>query len=490
MAERVQRGGQGRSRAQWSWFVGGAALAVAMVLSGRQTAYTAYSLEVHKASAIPAFARKYGLPCSACHTAWPELNAFGQAFRDRGYQLGNDRDSPIYQNPSYIPITFRMTPNWHLERTDHQPVDAQSGNPASGLVEGTITQSGFDLSGMDLWLAGTLFKDISFSLLPSSNNLASFHFENAYVRFDNLLASRWVNFKLGKFELDNLVSEKRFLFISGNGGLYQSYHFVPVGDATNFGLGDNQLGVELAGHSDNSYTRYGVAVLSSSEGAVGLPSNKAYDTYLTFSQAFDAGKLGVERIGAYAYVGQRSTGILTSSAAPGTPPGGTTPIPGTGFGNKSFYRVGVAGDLFLGDLELLPFFMHASDDVYLATGTAADSALPAGARSPVWNSGFLEAHYYVSPQLVFTGRYETVQMSHQALASTPGDLGNINAYSFGCRWYPIMFSRAGLSWHGELSRVKTQGAVPLSFDGVGAPPLSPATGVWSTSVFVGLDFDF
>jgi len=38
-------------------------------------------LAVHKTAAIPAFARKYGLACSACHTAWPELNAFGQRFR-------------------------------------------------------------------------------------------------------------------------------------------------------------------------------------------------------------------------------------------------------------------------------------------------------------------------------------------------------------------------------------------------------------------------
>ncbi len=27
--------------------------------------------------AIPAFARKYGLRCSACHEAWPKLNSFG-----------------------------------------------------------------------------------------------------------------------------------------------------------------------------------------------------------------------------------------------------------------------------------------------------------------------------------------------------------------------------------------------------------------------------
>ena len=56
--------------------------------------------------AIPAFARKYGLPCSACHEAWPMLNTFGQTFKDNGYQLMNDRDSPIWQNPSYWPVNL------------------------------------------------------------------------------------------------------------------------------------------------------------------------------------------------------------------------------------------------------------------------------------------------------------------------------------------------------------------------------------------------
>ena len=36
------------------------------------------------ARAIPAFARKYGMPCSACHEAWPKLNNFGQVFKDNG----------------------------------------------------------------------------------------------------------------------------------------------------------------------------------------------------------------------------------------------------------------------------------------------------------------------------------------------------------------------------------------------------------------------
>ena len=70
------------------------------------------------ANALPAFARKYGLRCSACHEAWPMLNYFGQKFKDNGYQLMNDRDSPIWQNPSYWPVTFRIIPQWHRDSGD------------------------------------------------------------------------------------------------------------------------------------------------------------------------------------------------------------------------------------------------------------------------------------------------------------------------------------------------------------------------------------
>jgi hypothetical protein len=447
----------------------------------------AYALPVQKVLAIPAFARKYGLPCSACHTAWPELNNFGQVFRDNGYQLMNDRDSPIYQNPTYFPITFRITPNWHLESTTHQPVDSIPGGGAGSTPQDkTVTTHGFDLSGLDIWTAGTLFKNVSFSVLPSANSAGVFHFENAYVRFDNLGGSRWLNLKFGKFELDNLISEKRFLFLSGNGGLYQTYHFVPHGDSTGFGVGDNQIGVELMGHSAKSYTRYSVALLSSNEGQVGLPSNRTYDTYLTFSQAFQFRSFGLQRLGAFAYIGERPTVTQTSSTS-----GAPVPIPGAATGNKPFYRVGFAGDLyaFRGKWEFLPYYVHGYDNAFLGTKTAANMTLPPGAHAPVWNGGFLESHYYVSPQFVLTGRYEIIRMAQQALDTNPGYLGDIDAYSFGYRWYPFMYSRAGLAFHNEYSMARSRGAAPLSMDGAGAA-FSPSSGVWSRSLLIGFDFDF
>lgn len=36
---------------------------------------------------IPSFARQTGLPCSACHTSFPQLNDFGRAFKMNGYTL-------------------------------------------------------------------------------------------------------------------------------------------------------------------------------------------------------------------------------------------------------------------------------------------------------------------------------------------------------------------------------------------------------------------
>ncbi|HKH99194.1 MAG TPA: hypothetical protein VJ999_08805, partial [Candidatus Sulfotelmatobacter sp.] len=90
------------------------------------------------ANALPAFARKYGLRCSACHESWPMLNYFGQKFKDNGYQLMNDRDAPIWQNPAYWPVTFRITPIWHRLSTGKVQTD-------TGVTR--ITSSGFDLSG-------------------------------------------------------------------------------------------------------------------------------------------------------------------------------------------------------------------------------------------------------------------------------------------------------------------------------------------------------
>ena len=446
------------------------------------------------ANALPAFARKYGLRCSACHESWPMLNYFGQKFKDNGYQLMNDRDAPIWQNPGYWPVTFRIIPLWHRVSTGKVAVDTYSGGALSGSTISRVTTSGFDISGLDFHTGGTLEKNFSFYVLPSSDNTASFHFETVMARLDNLFGSPWLNIKLGKFELDNLLSEKRILTLTGNGGIYQLYHFSPLTaagmpDGNIWGkMGDNQLGAELMGHSWNDRTRYSVALLSTNDGTPGLPYGNAYTGFFAASQAFDAGKAGVQRVGFYAMVGQAPTTWLTQN-------GGTSIVGGSGIGNKSFSREGFVGQFYFGQhVDLQVVTQHGQDSVWFGQGygdlvdgvavnnNVSGTVLPAGSRAPSWNGVLVEPHYVYSPQLIFIGRYETIRMSQQASPGMASNLGNISTYTIGYRYNPFMTSRAGFAWHNEYNWLHQDGTGPM---------VGLATSNINTSeLLLGFDFDF
>ena len=450
------------------YFLTAALVSIFLILSGSQPA-----------NALPAFARKYGLRCSACHESWPMLNYFGQKFKDNGYQLMNDKDSPVWQNPSYWPITLRITPYWSRESTNKIAADT-----ASGVA--SLATTGFNLSGLDILTGGTLEKNISFLLVPSSDETGAFHFESANVRFDNLFHSPWLNVKVGKFELDSFISEKRTLTLSASGGAYQLFHFIPVNDGNIFGqLGDNQLGAEWMGHSYNDRTRLSAAVFSSVDGNVDLPyGQNAYTAFFAGSQAFGTGKLGTQRLGFYAMIGQAPTTYLTS---------GGVPVPGSGTGNKSFSRIGFEGLFYLGPhLDFQVFTQHGSDNAWfgacfgeIVTGTCdpannpgIGATLPAGFRNPTWNGAFVETHVVVNPQFTIFQRSEWVRMSQQADPTSPSNLGDIDNYVFGYRYNPFMTSRDGFAFHNEYSWIRQRGTAPDLGD------------LSSSSILLGFDFDF
>ena len=112
------------------------------------------------ANALPAFARKYGLRCSACHESWPMLNYFGQKFKDNGYQLMNDRDAPIWQNASYWPITFRITPFGPGRPAKCRSITAATGEQKITTIRLRPERPGLSMTG------GTLEKNFSFLLAP------------------------------------------------------------------------------------------------------------------------------------------------------------------------------------------------------------------------------------------------------------------------------------------------------------------------------------
>jgi hypothetical protein len=67
------------------------------------------------ADAVPSFARQTGQPCSACHTAFPELTPFGRRFKLSGYTLeGGDSKLP--------PLTVMLMPGYtHTKSAQDTP---------------------------------------------------------------------------------------------------------------------------------------------------------------------------------------------------------------------------------------------------------------------------------------------------------------------------------------------------------------------------------
>ena len=456
------------------------------------------------AHANPAFARKYGMPCSGCHVAWPLLNNFGQVFRDNGYQMMNDRDSPIWRDKSYWPIALYGVPEWHRESSDNQPTDSVPGNGKTPTTARRLSPTGFDFSGIAWWMSGTLNKNISFLMLPTifvlnPNQTWSVLFESAWVRFDNLAGSPWLNLKMGRFELDLPVSEKRSLNFSNYGGYYDVYHFFPVGSnpamiAALQGLNSNQFGVELQGHNANSYTRYSLSVVSSNAGQYGLPEGNTVDFYGHFQQGWNVGHdLGYMKASGFTYIGFWPTYFQSLGGAP---------IAGTGTGNKMWTASGGSLLWFTPKWVWSNVFVHGTDNAYLANNLPSNGPLPAGAKNASWNGGFTEGVYMYTPQLAFIGRYELIRMAQQGIptgtvatntngtSTTIGpDTGNLDHLTFGIRWYPFMTTWDGFAVNPEYSVIRSRGVGNNLFAGTFNGSFNNRD-VQSSSLFLGLNFEF
>ena len=144
------------------------------------------------ASAIPAFARKYSLRCTACHEQWPVLNDFGRSFRDNGYQLRLGKDEPVTTDPGYWPISVHVNPTYDYTKVTNQATDQG---------DKTISSGGVADASIDLLMAGVLTQNISFLVVPTGfASDGNVHLESYWAYFSRPIAgSDWINVRLGQF---------------------------------------------------------------------------------------------------------------------------------------------------------------------------------------------------------------------------------------------------------------------------------------------------
>jgi hypothetical protein len=397
------------------------------------------------APAIPAFARKTGLSCSACHEVWPRLNDFGQLFRDRGYRLERDRDLPTDTDPSYWPIAMRTTVGYQWVRQQLVPTDTGT----------TDTQTGtFGFTGLDVFSAGALGNHLSY-LITFTPGLAQSGFqtapsnldtdlESAFIGFHDILGTPYLNLRVGKHAPDLPIDEHRTITLTQG---YNIYHFHPQGSVVTWEPGNNQNGFEIYGHSDLSRFRYSFSLVNENDATIfsnSAVSNPVAWGHITGEHYFGAGPLAAVKVGVFGSAGWHSSQAATLT----DPTTGAAPIPGTGYNNKSYYRYG-------GEAHL--YFLNTVNPITLSGivwGGSEDQALIAnGTQTATFLGGVVEGVWTVTPRLSLVGRWEHIANTQQGDPTLASSAGNLTAWTGVIRHTFEMTSRTEAALHLEFSKL-------------------------------------
>jgi hypothetical protein len=435
------------------------------------------------ASAIPAFARKYGLRCTSCHESWPVLNDFGRNFRDNGYQLREGKDDTVNSNNAYWPVSIHVTPHYEYDMVTNQQTD-----------QGTksVNTGGIADASIDLLTAGVLTKDISFLVVPTGfASDGNAHLESYWADFSRVFAdSDWFNVRIGKHEVDLPSSPHRsidltFLF------LVYGYHPGPtLPNATAvFDLDSNQLGAEINGHDKDSMTRYNVSIFSANNGSNYLTSSghafSSPSIYYHLQKYFrpSSGYISQYEVGLWGAYATYPTTTYTLGCTPqyALPTcrqllgnGGATAISGTGGTLESTSRYGIEGQVWLGPL-VSPLHLNLN----YARGSDSQGAYIGADRAGTWQGGFLEAIWVPPIDLLHWGvfgRYDFIRNINQPLIASPTNLGDQDQETVGVRYTFAYSNRDEVGLHVEYATNNEKGIASNGGD------------VRTSIIFVGVDF--
>jgi hypothetical protein len=481
------------------------------------------SFLVPEAHAIPAFARKYGVPCNTCHVpGFPKLNDFGNQFRDQGYQFGADVDLPTHENITmgYWPLSMRTTVGYQA---------------ASVRTDGSgVTTGGFGFTGLDILSFGLLHRDISFGLVltpglgsagfGAGSTATEGDLEAAYVRFNRLerflgvqgeQGTYLMNFKIGKFELDVPYSEKRSPTLNTP---FVMYHYVAgtpyfagaTGTSTSFynnpnsfAIGENSPGVELAGITKTAVTdgvfRYSLAGLSTNSfsGPLGNCNQGLNDPpcgtggrnmnfYGRMTQSFGGyGIVTGHRVGLFGVYGNAPT--MVNATCP--------TCQAVGGSGQPFYRIGAdVSFTYDGQWNLFGAFVHGNDskNLFVSQGIA-------NAQNASWNGAFVELDWYPTqlplvgmPGWFFAYRYDIIRNDRQGDPTVAKNYNNVDSHTFLARYYIHQSTRTDIALHAEYNFYRTVGVGTLNnpIQPV-AGPCAPACGnLLGQTMLVGFDFAY
>ena len=389
-----------------------------------------------RVSAIPAFARKYQTSCTTCHSNYPELNDFGEAFKKNGFKFPKDdetfvKEPPVMlgakaqkeafpgavypgEIPGSIPIGFRYSGFFTMNSKQPQAV---------GFVPRTDL---FAPDTLALIAAGSFGPNISFWIdddVSAGGSGADGGLGDGYLKFNDLghylkLPKDSLNVRFGQFELDLPFSQARTIYaseydiygqtnVAGAFGPTATLSGVPTTNNPLM-LGASQRGIEIGGYPNDGNFSWSIAVVNGSNG--GAAERNSKDVYVRVSQRFnlehDASRKEVQaagptgprdhtsiRVGGFYYYGRNAQNI------------GSQTYSFLGTIREPFYRVGTDLRFKYRHMELFGLLMYAHDKNHLVdTGMGTISS----GRSVTYSGGFAGLNYWIYPWMMASLRYDAV----------------------------------------------------------------------------------
>lgn len=179
------------------FLAGGKVLLALLVLS---SAYT-------PASAMPAFAREYGVSCNVCHAAYPRLNEFGNTFADdMNYRMPNWEQLTVPTGdeqlalPKSLPVAMRM-------QAFIQGREGESIDPVSGDIQ---ADSGADFQSpylVKLLSSAPLSDQISYyfyAIFAEKGGNGEVIVEDAWFSYNDLF-NTGISAMLGQFQVSDVM---------------------------------------------------------------------------------------------------------------------------------------------------------------------------------------------------------------------------------------------------------------------------------------------
>lgn len=405
-----------------------------------------------RADAVPAFARKYQTSCQTCHIVFPKLNAFGEAFRLRGYRMPGETADMVKQPPTSLgaPAYKRLWPQavWPGDIPSYVPlaVNVKLADVNQSIVndDGSVTKIHNDFQfpqELNIFGAGTLgdhvsfFGEVTFGENPDGS--VEVELEHADMGFDSPFGPEdMFHFRIGKLA-PNVFDGFQEMWIATDAAIDTLFDYNPIGfnGGTGLGAGDfapapvslPALVRGIEGYGIIAHRAMWVAGLAN--GVSPLPTdttgrfagNNSKDVWARFD--YKIGGMGLDgdtggqpvpeknwrdnslRLGVFTYHGD-ATGIPFAA----TTDAGTN----VNIEDSSYLRTGLYASLFFQDLNVFGVYLKGHDTLNAFDTETSDLLRTI---TPDYHAWFAQADYLVFPWLQASGRYETLTAGDPAVPS-------------------------------------------------------------------------